>query len=477
MKNIIKNICAFSILLMATSCYDYIDIEEKGKNRVTQAEDIELLLNDSSTKNFSKNYEALFIGDDVYEFTDEFQPYGIPIVYPVAEALMFEDFLFDETEATNFTSYQSLYENINIANIVLENVRSVNGSAEELNTLEGRAYAIRANNLLEIVNLYSRHYSQDYANEENSGVVIPESSLSDYVLKRATLQECYDAIISDLENAIALLPDAAPPFNDRIYKQGAYGLLARTCLLMGDWAKAEENASNALALNGALYDYKNDVTFVPAFGSFPDSYELPHGSNIATDKEAIVFEVIGGAFQPLPNIVANPDLVAMYEDTDIRKRKFFDPSTNMFVGRSGYNAFFRAPGRVNCGVNIPEMYLIRAEANARMGNGASALDDLNFLRSHRYEDGYVDLTDVGMALQYTKEERRRELAFSQWRIVDIKRYNLIDNDNISVTHRNSAADITYTLNPGDLNSVLPIPRAVISDSPLVQIVQNPRDGN
>ena len=74
-----------------------------------------------------------------------------------------------------------------------------------------------------------------------------------------------------------------------------------------------------------------------------------------------------------------------------------------------------------------------------------------------------------------KLERRLELVFNFWRLIDIKRYNLIDNDNITVTHINTTTNTTHTLSPGDNNWVLPIPAFIVSTDPT--ITQNPRDGN
>jgi hypothetical protein len=193
------------------------------------------------------------------------------------------------------------------------------------------------------------------------------------------------------------------------------------------------------------------------------------------DKEAISFEIAGKAYSSTANIQASDDLLATYETGDIRRSFLFSAGTNTFIGRYGLYAGFWPAYRINTGITVPEMYLIRAEANARSGKESLALADLNTLRENRFSAAdYADLTDENMALTYVKNERRREMALSQWRLVDIKRYNLLDNDNISASHYNTVSETTFTLNPGNNNWVLPIPRRAIEES---EIVQNDRDGN
>ncbi|MCT4623774.1 MAG: RagB/SusD family nutrient uptake outer membrane protein, partial [Schleiferiaceae bacterium] len=125
------------------------------------------------------------------------------------------------------------------------------------------------------------------------------------------------------------------------------------------------------------------------------------------------------------------------------------------------------------GLTVPEMLMVRAECNARAGNTALAMDDVNFLRKHRIATAaYADLTaaDATEALNIVKEERRRELAFTGIRFSDIRRYNAYDNANISIVHPVNGEN--FTLAPGDNKWVLPIARKYILKNP--EIEQNPR---
>ena len=123
------------------------------------------------------------------------------------------------------------------------------------------------------------------------------------------------------------------------------------------------------------------------------------------------------------------------------------------------------------GLNVPEMYLIRAETNARLGNKSEAINDLNTLRSKRYRTGTLVLYDANnytqdQVLQLVKDERRRELWLRGVRWFDLKRYNSLDNANITI-ERFFTGD---KLKPGDYGWVMPIGNKYINQNP--EIIQN-----
>jgi hypothetical protein len=87
--------------------------------------------------------------------------------------------------------------------------------------------------------------------------------------------------------------------------------------------------------------------------------------------------------------------------------------------------------------------LIMAECRARgAADGESASVILKELRKRRFPANYVD--NIGNTLDDVKNERRREMAMvMRWH--DLKRYNALDNANITVTKRGR-------LDPLDFNS-------------------------
>jgi len=127
-------------------------------------------------------------------------------------------------------------------------------------------------------------------------------------------------------------------------------------------------------------------------------------------------------------------------------------------------------------LTIPEVLLIRAESNARLGNIQNAMNDLNYLRLHRFtttdpEIVNLSASSVEEALQHTLDERRRELCFRGVRFFDIKRLNAVDNANIGIT-RLDLDGTEVSMPAGDFRWAMPIPPLEILLDPSIQ--QNPR---
>ncbi len=123
------------------------------------------------------------------------------------------------------------------------------------------------------------------------------------------------------------------------------------------------------------------------------------------------------------------------------------------------------------------MYLNRAEGYIRKymaGGDASycrkALDDLNELRRHRFNNQYtyeeVNITDPDDLFQFYQEERRRELA-GDWmhRWCDLRRYGMPEiNHTLFETASGNKTEATLQKN----RYVLPIAEEVIRLNPRLE---------
>jgi hypothetical protein len=111
------------------------------------------------------------------------------------------------------------------------------------------------------------------------------------------------------------------------------------------------------------------------------------------------------------------------------------------------------------------MYLIRAEAYARLGgvNEISGLNDLNTLRTARIS-GYVPVILTGAPLlQAIADERRKELTGEGHRFFDLKRTTRTINRTTNCTN-------FCTLSSSDREWALPIPQSEMLANP--NMVQN-----
>jgi hypothetical protein len=114
------------------------------------------------------------------------------------------------------------------------------------------------------------------------------------------------------------------------------------------------------------------------------------------------------------DIDIRPAHLALYEPNDVRRA--FTVSSGGSVYTAKYNSRF-ANIRV---IRLAEMYLIRAEANFRLGTtvGDTPLNDINRIRTRA---GLAPLTAAELTLDKILRERKLELAFEGQLLHDVKR--------------------------------------------------------
>lgn len=337
------------------------------------------------------------------------------------------------------------YQQVFYANVVLDGLAANpgNGSSESRNNAKGEAFFWRSFAFYNLVTLFSTPYDKT-TSAKDAG--IPLRLVSDVNAKvgRGTVQQAYDQLTADLQEAISLLPVSAP-YQSRPVKAAGEAMLARVYLTMGLYDQAEEHASAALKLHPALIDYNELDT--QSDSPFPSSPAL-------NNPEVILYDHLGSYEMFLDlNLTVSKELYDLYADNDLPKGIFYsggDP--NYFKGR--YTGFSL---ELFGGLATDELYLIRAECYARKGDSAAALSDLNTLLVKRWKRGvFVPLTTGNTAdvLATVLTERRKELAFRGLRWDDLKRLN--KDQRFAKTLNRQYEGENYILLPGDKRYVLPI---------------------
>ncbi|WP_083464682.1 RagB/SusD family nutrient uptake outer membrane protein [Marinifilum fragile] len=449
-----------ALLMLFTSCDDWLDIKPKGKIIPQKVEDYRLLMDQAYSRGESvgvvESYGGdLFLSDDVVITDDRFESkYG----ESTRNAYTFEDHIYLEEQED--PDWSTIYNQIYMCNIVIAEVKSATGGEDEKNQLYAEAIVHRAFAYLNLVNLYGKHYNPSTA-ATDLGVPLLIEPVIEGSLERSTVKEVYDLILSDLDAVYNDLPNVQEQ-SYRPSKASASALLARTYLLMGDFNKALSNADESLSYYNFMYNYNE----LPKNAWYANMIDLP---NNYENKEQILWKEPQNSYEL---IYPSQQLKAVYDlDNDLRFTGMFETEWFPPYADKIYLQEYLV-GRT-CGLSVPEMILTRAECNARNGNISDAMSDVNLIRQNRIKtEAYTELiaTDAADALQKVKQERRRELAFKGSRWFDIKRYNAYDDANISIDH--SVAGESHILSPGDNKWAQPIARKYILKNP--EIEQNPR---
>jgi starch-binding outer membrane protein, SusD/RagB family len=301
------------------------------------------------------------------------------------------------------------YVGINRANNVLDAIPNVGElTADEASRYRGEALFVRALHYYRLVRWFG---DVPLVLEPSRGV--GEQSL----VERAPRAEVLARIITDLEEAAPLLP--AGRVNGKATRGAANALLARVYLEDGKYAQARDKATLVIGSGnyslvsnyGDIFSQKNSAESI-----FELQYTLNHGNS-----NAFWFfpQELGGRWGFSPTA----ELYGLYGPTDERR----DASIGVTANKRYIRKFFRIANEDDnlVELRLAEMYLIRAEANARLNAGAlTVLGDINTVRDRAGATPLL-LEVLGTQQQQLDAvllERRLELAFEGHRFFDLRRH-------------------------------------------------------
>ncbi len=463
-----KILTILSVAFLLSACNKYIDIDEKGKVIPKTIQDYSDLMNDyygfiTSTDNM------FYLSDQIKVYKDEVNRifYGADVFL---NGYLWKDYLFVNAD-DNDRDWNNFYRQIYVCNVVLDNIEHAQGNDEVLRQqTKGDALAQRAYSYFMLVNMYAKHYNPATYEKD---LAVPLYLKPDINAKkgRGTVKEVYDQIEKDLLDAEKMLPPE-PTFNYHPGKAGVDGLLAQMYLYQGKWEQAKTYAEKALQIHSFLYDL-NNFDFIPGMPPFLGVLGYP---NQAKDNmEDIWHKQSSIPFIYMIAVYMTDEQRALYDDGD-RRLHFTEIDGAIFGPAMHGKSLFTIDRFYRAGVFTPDLYLIRAEANARLNHPDDAMQDLNTLRQSRFETAkfvpYATGKTQEEALQLVLKERKVELFQTAWRWFDLKRFNQLPGSAQSVSREYDGQ--TITLAPGDDNWVLPIPKKVLTLNSLME--QNPRDG-
>jgi tetratricopeptide (TPR) repeat protein len=342
--------------------------------------------------------------------------------------------------------WNSSYLQVYTANTVLDVLSGIKNIGNPVNpqhdVIKGSALFFRAKAFYNLLQIFSLPYDSVTAGTQ---LGIPLRLSADLNIKsvRSSEQECYNQILQDLQTAVSLLPaTTAHPTQPTI--AAADGFLARVYLTMGNYTKAFQFADACLAGNHSLMDYNS-----LKLGAFPIASSL-------LNEDIFHCATLNYGIFGYSDAIIDSNLYHSYQSNDLRKSIFFYYYRNQWTWNGTYDVI--ETNIVFDGIATDEMYLIRAECYARLGNTTAAMNDLNALLVKRWKTGtFVPYTAVNAddALQQILAERKKELLFRGTRWTDLRRLNKDPRFAVTLTRR--IKGVTYTLPPNDPRYTLPIP--------------------
>ncbi len=343
----------------------------------------------------------------------------------------------------NVFDWSDSYTQVYYANTVLDYLTKITiaPSQQDLyNQIKGSALFFRSIAFYNLVQTFALPYDTKTASTD---LGIPLRLTSDINVKsgRATEQQCYQQILSDLQTALTLLPN----INSDITipsKAATYGLLSRINLALGDYPSSLANAKSALLINSTLQDY--NLLNPNAFPVYPNysPEELFHSSMEGNGLVGFNAQVDSTVYK------------SFNDPNDLRLAIFFYNSGGMIE----FNSQFDKHNNVTSSIANNEIYLNKAECEARSNDYQDAMADLNTLLITRWIKGTFKpytATSSDDALNQILSERRKEMLLTGIRWTDLRRLN--KDSRFAVTLKRNINGTIYTLPPNDPRYAFPIP--------------------
>jgi starch-binding outer membrane protein, SusD/RagB family len=344
--------------------------------------------------------------------------------------------------STSSISYNLNYDIVYNCNVIIEEIDEVQGEKEERDFIKAQALTARAH----AYHWLAQFHASTYAGNQSAPCVPLKLESSDRHEPIATVQQVYEAIVTDLDNAIILFEDAQAagitrPAKSYIDLSVAMGLRARVALVMEDWIEAIANAQAArteVTLPARLgYELMDATEYTSGFNSV-ESPEWMWGFDI-NDEQNTVYASFFSHMDPIRLSYASLGLQKqipeyLYDtisDTDIRKQVFVEPGDIQWFDFEGnpvpeYTSVkFITPtwAADYIMMRLSEMYLIEAEAAAMSGQDAVARSAINNLLEAR-DPGRTIFASGQALIEAIRLERRIELWGEGFGLFDIKRWKI-----------------------------------------------------
>jgi len=422
--NNIKSLLLLGVTVLSAACSsDFLETEPTS--RVSGDRQNELMLEDPAriSSIIGGCYQTLYYGG-TFRFGQRLDNNGLTS-YKILGDILGDD-MMDMLSSGVYSNDQALiyhragyarptamwsqfYNIISTINPVIAILKTAEGTDDEIDSMLGQAYALRAYAYYWLINFFQHPYS---VNPDAPGVLIYLDDATKNVLKRAPVKDVYAVIDADFAEACRLLAGKKVP-NTAIGEHMAAGMYANALMFLGRYEEAAakaEHATKGFKLGGAadLLSGFNSLSMCEAMFGFAvtEEWNLVYGTFMSMMNPYVDGYAVPGYFP----IVASSDLVDNINPNDIRKNWFgYKESLNIYgfdfsiVEQLGCMDYvpnkFLCPGNFMADViytHVAEFYFVAAEAYYLNQDEANARRMLNAVMSTRIS-GY-NCTLSGQAL-------------------------------------------------------------------------------
>jgi len=455
MKHISKYFAGLSLVMLAASCSLRKDPHDAVPNK--DVKDPAMWQN-ATDGNYALLKEEAFTRN--YWQIGEFPSDDIALSGTTTDPLFYSYTYGHLTNQGNASAYwRAAYRTINACNLLLAEMKE--GTSADVDQMIGENLFLRAFVNHSLVRTFGRPYQQ--SPETNLGVPVVDSADITAKPKRNTVKEVYDHVIADLRKAKDLMTksvddrknsyatkyvamamlarvylykgqsDSAYMFADSVIRSGKYSLVPTVDLGKYYTKSNEDNKETIWAIHHTAQDDRNWSSIGSMYYTSPSG--LGYGEIYASEAYRKLLDKYP---EDARHVFVQPVILKKANGQDST-----DAAGNKVIATRGKAGGIQVQKwyilKFSNQDNIPtlsspvvlrlaEMYLIRAEAAAKMGNNDQAIADVNVIRTRAGLSGNAlftttDLKGYASVLDVVLDEARLELAFETHRCFDLFRNN------------------------------------------------------
>jgi len=322
-----------------------------------------------------------------------------------------------------------MYRQIFIYNLVVNEVMdATDGTLAERRQIQAEARVARAWNYMMLAQFFAKPFNPATASTDLAVPLVLEASTGQSNFTRATVQQIWDFILTELEESVPYLSDMTTS-RFRMARFAGYNIMGRAYMLVHNHERAlyafteAEMLKNRTTLPIELFNYREMMPIWTEDARWHNGEVYP-GMLHSTNTENVLTRQIGvnpltagiGGSAP-PRALIKPEFMGMFLEGDLRR---------YIYNRRAFE-FYRREARIshNEGVDLPMFYINFAEVLARTGHVERAREVITYFRKHRFEEGFEDIPEevVSQAdlIRFIVQERLLEYMATGHRWFDMRR--------------------------------------------------------
>ncbi|WP_442845112.1 RagB/SusD family nutrient uptake outer membrane protein [Leeuwenhoekiella sp. H156] len=398
-----------------TSCSDeFLEIIPKGRLIAEKVVDYDKMFYNLNLVNMRSTNAQVPMGAELVAF----EPYFTATDLRTQRLYKWEGRIYEDEQ--NAAELENTMENLYIYNKIINEVMSATeGSEQEKASLRAEALAGRAWVYFMVTNYYGLPYNEETSDTDLGFPIVLEADLVANNFTRATVEENYELMVSDLTQAIPNLPVQVES-RFRFSRAAGKALLGKVYTFMGKFEEARPMLEQALS-------EMNNIGIEAGLLDYNKGYR---SQRVDTDPESLYGKQIINNWANTSNeLVVRSEVMDLYEESDLRLKALYVKTSrgnNAVYPVEGVYRKQIGSGQTFYGVRVPELYLLLAEVRARLNDLNTATSLLEDFRAHR-----MPITEAGVPattasnrealLRYIFDERLREFAALGYHWFDMRR--------------------------------------------------------